>query len=326
LLPIANAGRRVLLSAASAALVLTLASGAGAAGGGLNADELAAFADYTKQKRAAAVSKRRGAAKPEFVILGDPRIVLQPPSRQAAPPTPYRPLALPNPRPQPQPPAPASQPARSANASATVAHARSIDNLIRRVGIDPARVLVNPGAAGRGQGGPYVPLNRSQVALLRGGQSAVVGGLVSRPDRLLALVRKLPLTEPVKDATPSSSFGARRDPFTEGWAFHSGIDMPGPVNSAVLSTAPGVVTFAGWHDSYGRLVEIEHDFGISTRYAHLNTIAVRRGQRVQTRQRVGGLGTTGRSTGPHLHYEVLVDGRQVDPQPFLDTGRDIHGG
>lgn len=296
-------------------------SGASQAAGGLNPDELAAFETYKKQKRAVAARTQPAPAGPGFVVLGDPRLQPRPPARPApTAATPYRPLVLPNTPPRP----PAAAAPSAAAATRTVAHARRIDDLMRRVGIDPARVLAQSGTAG--QGGPYVPLSRNQVAMLRGGQSTVVGGLASRPDHLLALVRKLPLITPVKDTTTSSTFGARRDPFTDGWAFHGGVDMAGPVNAAVLGTAPGVVAFAGWHDSYGRMVEIEHAFGISTRYAHLNTLAVRQGQRVQAGQRVGGLGSTGRSTGPHLHYEVLVDGRQVDPQPFLDTGRDIHGG
>ncbi|MGE0744263.1 MAG: M23 family metallopeptidase [Rhodospirillales bacterium] len=314
--------RRVAAAIVGAVIAVSLPLAPAGANGGLTADEQAAFASHEKRKRAVTPRGLSGVPKPEFAILGNPQLQIRPPGRPAAsPPTPaaYVPPALHDPRVR-QPSLPAGA------ATTTVAHARRIDDLIRRAGIDPARVLGHAGTVqGQGQGGPYVPLNRSQVALLRGGQATVVGGLASRPDRLLALVRKLPLIAPVKDIATSSTFGARRDPFTDGWAFHGGVDMVGPVNAPVSGTAPGVVAYAGWHDSYGRLVEIEHEFGISTRYAHLNQISVRQGQRVQAGQRVGGIGSTGRSTGPHLHYEVLVDGRQVDPQPFLDTGRDIHG-
>lgn len=312
--------RRVAAAVVGAVIAASLPCGPAGANGGLSAEEQAAFASHERKKRAVAPRGLSGVPKPEFAILGNPRLQARAPARpavSATTPTPYVPLAPRDPRVRQAPPS-------ASAATTTVAHARRIDDLIRRAGIDPARVLGHAGTV-QGQGGPYVPLNRSQVALLRGGQATVVGGLASRPDRLLALVRKLPLIAPVKDIATSSTFGARRDPFTDGWAFHGGVDMVGPVNAPVSGTAPGVVAFAGWHDSYGRLVEIEHEFGISTRYAHLNQISVRQGQRVQAGQRVGGIGSTGRSTGPHLHYEVLVDGRQVDPQPFLDTGRDIHG-
>lgn len=289
-----------------------------AAASGLDAREAAAFADYNARRAAVA---RAGIPVPVFEILGDPR--LQRPIRTPAAAAAAKPQLLPDP-PRWEPARAARPPAPAATGSIAVAHARRIDDLIRKVGIDPARVLSHPALKVYGQGGPFVPLNRSQVSLLQGGHG-VVGGLASRPDRLQLLVRQLPLTAPVKETAVSSSFGARRDPFTDSWAFHGGLDMPGPVNAPVLGTAPGTVVFAGWHDSYGRMVEVEHDLGISTRYAHLASLAVRRGQRVQAGQRIGGLGSTGRSTGPHLHYEVLVDGRQVDPQPFLDTGRDIHG-
>ncbi|MBL8805840.1 MAG: M23 family metallopeptidase [Rhodospirillales bacterium] len=115
----------------------------------------------------------------------------------------------------------------------------------------------------------------------------------------------------------------RRDPFNGQLAMHSGIDLSAPPRTPVLATAAGKVVTAGWSGEYGNLVEIQHDFGLSTRYGHLTRIDVRVGQRIERRQSVGLLGSTGRSTGPHVHYEVLVDGRAVDPIRFLEAARNV---
>src|SRR5665213_2921354 len=106
-------------------------------------------------------------------------------------------------------------------------------------------------------------------------------------------------------------------------AFHPGLDLGAPYLSAVYSTGPGVVAFTGVKGAYGRVVEIDHGHGMVTRYAHLHRILVARGQHVGTHQQVGELGSTGRSTGPHLHYEVLVDGRPADPARFLEAGKNV---
>jgi len=211
----------------------------------------------------------------------------------------------------------------AAQAQLLVVHARRIEQIVQRVGMDPTRLLNHPINRAGAQGGPFIPLPRDAAAGARAGHSPLVGGLVSRPERLRHLVAHLPLSTPVHNHTLSSGFGPRRDPFTGSWAFHSGLDMPAPIDTPVHVAGPGVVIFADWQDNYGRIVEVEHEYGIRTRYAHLNRIAVRRGQRLRSGQYVGGIGSTGRSTGPHLHYEVLLDGRAVDPLPFVEIGRDL---
>jgi murein DD-endopeptidase MepM/ murein hydrolase activator NlpD len=130
----------------------------------------------------------------------------------------------------------------------------------------------------------------------------------------------LPFARPTSEAEESSSYGVRRDPFTHRPAFHSGLDFPGGRLSPVTATAPGVVAFTGERAGYGRTVEIDHGGGLKTRYGHLATIAVRVGQRVALGDRLGGMGSTGRSTGTHLHYEVWLNGRPMNPERYLKAG------
>ena len=140
---------------------------------------------------------------------------------------------------------------------------------------------------------------------------------------LRRVLRTLPLTPPADHYRLASGFGKRRDPFTKRWAMHSGLDLSGPFKTLVRATAAGVVTYAGRKGPYGRLVEIDHGLGISTRYAHLHQNLVKKGERVEFRQKIGTMGTTGRSTGSHVHYEVLFKGQPQDPAKFLEAGRHV---
>lgn len=134
-----------------------------------------------------------------------------------------------------------------------------------------------------------------------------------------AAAQALPLGRPTATSR-SSSFGVRLDPFTRRPAFHSGLDFSGGFATPVTSTAPGVVAFTGVRSGYGNTVEIDHGRGFKTRYAHLSSIAVKPGQRIVLGQRLGAMGSTGRSTGVHLHYEVWVNGRAQNPDRFLKAG------
>lgn len=127
---------------------------------------------------------------------------------------------------------------------------------------------------------------------------------------------------PVRVTLPrlSSRFGRRGDPFRRTAAMHYGVDMPGRMGTPVLASAPGVVRFAGTAGSYGEMVEIDHDGALSTRYAHLSRILVRPGARVEQGEPVALMGSTGRSTGSHLHFEVRMNGHAVDPLPYLGNG------
>lgn len=130
----------------------------------------------------------------------------------------------------------------------------------------------------------------------------------------------LPFARPVASSEQSSGFGVRFDPFTSHPAFHSGLDFPGGEMTPIRSTAPGIVSFTGVRSGYGNTVEVDHGRGVKTRYAHLAAIAVSVGQHVAVAQRLGGMGSTGRSTGTHLHYEVWVNGRAQNPDRFVKAG------
>ena len=116
-------------------------------------------------------------------------------------------------------------------------------------------------------------------------------------------------------------FGKRRDPYNGRWAMHEGIDLAGQPGLTVHAAAPGKVVHAGWKGGYGRMVAIAHGYGIVSRYAHLKKITVEEGQSVEHRGALGKLGNTGRSTGPHVHYEIRVEGEPADPMNFLKAGK-----
>jgi murein DD-endopeptidase MepM/ murein hydrolase activator NlpD len=143
---------------------------------------------------------------------------------------------------------------------------------------------------------------------------------LSEAGALAEAAQKLPFAKPTGGTSQSSGFGVRFDPFTRRPAFHSGLDFTGGYNYPVQATAPGIVSFTGVRSGYGNTIEIDHGRGFKTRYAHLQAIAVRPGQRVAVGQRIGGMGSTGRSTGPHLHYEVWVNGRAQNPSRFVRAG------
>ncbi|MEJ0026073.1 MAG: peptidoglycan DD-metalloendopeptidase family protein [Rhizomicrobium sp.] len=203
-----------------------------------------------------------------------------------------------------------------------------IQNVIRHTGINPddyTRRL----AAVEGVGGPEMPLSDVRVdgiadqaftnAYLRA--SAVLDQMNS----LLGAMRHIPLTTPV--AGPqferTSGFGARIDPFTGRYSFHPGVDFAGPWGSIIESTAPGTVVFAGDRGGYGNMVEIDHGFGIHTRYGHMSSILVHVGSKVAKGSPIGRLGSTGRSTGPHVHYEVWYDNVMRNPSTFIEAGRHV---
>ena len=135
---------------------------------------------------------------------------------------------------------------------------------------------------------------------------------------------RAPFANPVNASVRfTSGFGNRRDPVTGRSRMHAGVDFAGPRGTAILSTADGVVTHAGWHGGYGNTVIIRHAFGIETLYAHLHSVNVREGQRVSRGERIGGMGTTGRSTGVHLHYEVRLGGSPVNPMTYIRAARHV---
>jgi len=171
-----------------------------------------------------------------------------------------------------------------------------------------------------------------QAALTRAGdpQTGAFGQGVDTLDQRFArleamrsLLRHLPLVRPTDTGRFTSGFGHRKDPYTGRRAFHSGLDFADSRGTPILTTAPGRVTFAGRRAGYGNTVEIDHGFDIKTRYAHLDRILVNRGDEVDFRDKIGTMGSTGRSTGTHLHYEILHQGNALNPMNFIRAGRDV---
>ncbi|AWI89723.1 peptidase M23 [Methylobacterium sp. DM1] len=189
-------------------------------------------------------------------------------------------------------------------------------DLIARTGLSPARFDAPPA----GVGGPLVPLGTDAF------ESALADARrqIDEETHLRRVAAALPFRQPLPgDLTFTSSFGARLDPFTRGYALHTGVDMRVETGTPVQATAAGRVTAAEYAGGYGNMVEVDHGRGLVTRYAHLSGTAVSVGQRVEAGTVVGFAGSTGRSTGSHLHYETRIDGEPVDPQRFLRAGAQL---
>ena len=179
-------------------------------------------------------------------------------------------------------------------------------------------------AGAQGQGGPYIPLDGVGADLVEGQfqpRTTAIEARLYEARALAEIVDALPLGHPVLDDTiMTSRFGVRRDPFTKRPTHHGGLDFIGRPLAPIVATAPGTVVKAGWNGTYGNMVEIDHGHGFTTRYAHMKKIYVKRGDVVAQGDKLGGMGSTGRSTGRHLHYEVRFQGRAYDPQTFLKAG------
>jgi murein DD-endopeptidase MepM/ murein hydrolase activator NlpD len=178
---------------------------------------------------------------------------------------------------------------------------------------------VNPDSYGIG--GPFIPATRLG-SILDEGQTALDRHLLHWED-LQKVMQRIPIVAPLDHYRVGSKFGRRRDPMNKRWAMHKGADFSAPSRTTIFSTGAGKVVFRGWKGRYGRFVEIDHGFGIRTRYGHMRQIFVRRGQQVKLGQKIGQVGTSGRSTGPHVHYEIKVNGRHVDPMKFIEAGKDV---
>ena len=186
-------------------------------------------------------------------------------------------------------------------------------------GLDVGDLLRLTDAGKSGQGGPLASFagmgNEFENSVL------ALELHLARWEGLQQVLKTLPLTPPADHYYVSSGFGKRRDPFTKRWEMHYGLDLAGPLKTFVRATAAGVVTYAGRKGPYGRFVEIDHGLDIRTRYAHLHKILVKKGEKIKYRQKIGMMGNTGRSTGSHVHYEVLFKGRPQDPGKFLEAGK-----
>ncbi|MEJ0077186.1 MAG: peptidoglycan DD-metalloendopeptidase family protein [Alphaproteobacteria bacterium] len=204
------------------------------------------------------------------------------------------------------------------------AKARRMRGILADLGLDLNKIA--PTLPPRASGGPFVPATASNLTAFERQiyRVKLVRGQVERLTRTLGAV---PIRKPMTGELEwTSGFGMRQDPFVRGPAMHTGLDIRADTGEPARATAAGTVTIAGWNGGYGKMVEVDHGNGFATRYGHLSAIDVEVGQAVRIGQTVGRVGTTGRSTGPHLHYETRVDGDAVDPQKFLRAGVRLGGG
>jgi murein DD-endopeptidase MepM/ murein hydrolase activator NlpD len=202
-----------------------------------------------------------------------------------------------------------------------------LDKMFRAAGMSTKRIIEQVRRGYSGQGGPLTPLSfstRGEEALA---DALRANKLLNQMDRLnlyRIAAQKAPFANPVKAVYRfTSKFGPRRDPKTGGRRMHKGVDFAAPNGTPLYATADGVVTHAGWSSGYGRLVKIQHEFGIETRYAHMSKLRAKVGQRVSRGDRIGDMGASGRVTGVHLHYEVRVGGKAVNPMIYIKAANDV---
>lgn len=169
-------------------------------------------------------------------------------------------------------------------------------------------------------GGPLIAIDNAQAFDTKVKELDVALDLL---DRVKKQAKSLPIANPAPGLSISSTFGVRKDPILGTPALHSGMDFRAPMGSPASATAAGTVTIAGWNGGYGRMVEIDHGNGLATRFAHLSRIDVKEGDKVRIGDIVGLIGSSGRSTGPHMHYEVRRDGQAVDPLRFIKIGKKL---
>ncbi|MCX8518289.1 MAG: M23 family metallopeptidase [Rhodoferax sp.] len=196
------------------------------------------------------------------------------------------------------------------------------------VKVDPAAIRPSPG-----QGGLLVPEQSRTMQELQVAMADLEQRSDQRQDLLTAMefrlfeqkIKKLmlPTEQPVKDVAPGSGFGWRIDPFTGQSALHTGLDFPAGAGTPIHAAAGGVVVVQENHPQYGNMLEVEHGNGLTTRYAHAGRVVVKKGDLVRRGQKIAEVGNTGRSTGPHLHFEVLVQGVPQDPRNFLNAASTV---
>lgn len=193
------------------------------------------------------------------------------------------------------------------------------EQAIRKLGLNPATML---SANRTAQGGPLELLSTGR----KGGldpRFERLGLSLARMDALERGLSAIPQVMPADLRMISSGFGYRSDPFNGHAAMHAGLDFRGPIGAPIHAAAKGTVSFVGVQSGYGNVVEISHGNGLMTRYAHMSRFNARVGQSVDAGTVIGAIGNTGRSTGPHLHFEVRINGRAVNPRPFLESAPDV---
>jgi murein DD-endopeptidase MepM/ murein hydrolase activator NlpD len=199
--------------------------------------------------------------------------------------------------------------------------AAQAESRIRQLGMNPSAMLASLDDR-TAQGGPFQALFTSRDGSLDP-RFQRLGASLARMDALERGLAGIPQVNPASLEYISSGFGFRADPFTGAGAFHAGLDFRGPIGAPIYAAAAGKVSFAGVRQGYGNCIEIDHGNGLMTRYAHMSRFVAQIGQPVGAGAVIGAIGNTGRSTGPHLHFEVRINDRPVNPRPFLEAAAHV---
>jgi murein DD-endopeptidase MepM/ murein hydrolase activator NlpD len=207
--------------------------------------------------------------------------------------------------------------------------AKAAENRLRTAlasaGLPADKLVVPPRANTADVGGPFIPMKLDPKASPFEAHVARLQDELLAADTLQRVLPYLPLRRPLPEIVRTSGFGPRIDPFVGRMAMHTGLDLRGRYGAPVRATASGRIDFAGYNGGYGNMVDIDHGNGLVTRYGHMSSIAVKEGESVRAGDVIGYVGSTGRSTGPHLHYEVRLDDTPVNPNKFLRAGAQIFG-
>lgn len=199
--------------------------------------------------------------------------------------------------------------------------AENAELAVKKLGLNPDLIVRNVAS---GRGGPFIPYRgKMGKAKQLGGSFADLERALFRMEVLERTLVALPSGNPANVMMMSSGFGYRSDPFNGAGAMHAGLDFRGPTGTPILAAAPGRVTFVGTKSGYGQVIEVDHGQSIMTRYAHLSGYTTQVGQQVAAGEQIGKMGSTGRSTGSHLHFEVRLNGVAVNPRRFLEAKADV---
>ena len=201
-----------------------------------------------------------------------------------------------------------------------IARSQKAAAAIREFGLDPKSLATE---AQSGMGGPFIPFFGKKDKSVRDPRFTKMFAAVEQMEAMERALAGIPTSMPASVSLMSSDFGYRSDPFTGGSAMHSGLDFKGPHGTEILAAADGVISSAGWQGGYGKCIEITHANGLVTRYAHLSGIDVTVGQPIKRGVQIGRMGSTGRSTGSHLHFEVRMNGQAINPMKFLEANPDV---
>ncbi len=191
---------------------------------------------------------------------------------------------------------------------------------IREFGLDPKSLASE---TQEGMGGPFIPFFGKKEKIVRDPRFTKMFAAVEQMEAMERALAGIPTSMPASVMLMSSGFGYRSDPFTGGGAMHSGLDFKGPIGTPILAAADGVITALGWQGGYGNCIEITHANGLVTRYAHMSGFNATLGQKVARGIQIGRMGSTGRSTGSHLHFEVRMNGQAINPMKFLEANPDV---